>query len=146
MPSPNVNANPSRERRLEVVTRFFELMHGTELDAWAELWAEDGRILVPYPPDGFPSSIDGKATIVEGFRTLIGGFREIAFEWTGVYVADDSDAVCVEYTVEATLVSGARYTNSNICVFRFQDGLIAAYHDYFDPRRFQVVVDALPRA
>jgi uncharacterized protein len=26
----------------------------------------------------------------------------------------------------------------------FRDGLIVDYHDYFDPRRFQVVVDALP--
>lgn len=44
----------------------------------------------------------------------------------------------------ATLVGGLRYTNRNIAVFRFDDGLIGAYHDYFDPRRFQAVVDALP--
>jgi uncharacterized protein len=30
-------------------------------------------------------------------------------------------------------------------VFLFEDGLIREYHDYFDPRRFQVVVDALPK-
>jgi ketosteroid isomerase-like protein len=40
-------------------------------------------------------------------------------------------------------VSGTEYTNDNIAVFRFRDGLIAEYHDYFDPRRFQAVVDAL---
>jgi hypothetical protein len=28
-------------------------------------------------------------------------------------------------------------------VFRFKGGLISVYHDYFDPRRFQVVIDAL---
>jgi ketosteroid isomerase-like protein len=28
-------------------------------------------------------------------------------------------------------------------MFRFRDGLISAYHDYFDPRCFQIVVAAL---
>jgi len=41
------------------------------------------------------------------------------------------------------LADGTEYTNDNIAVFRFEDGLISAYHDYFDPRRFQRVVDAL---
>jgi ketosteroid isomerase-like protein len=42
--------------------------------------------------------------------------------------------------------SRALSTNTNIAVFRFQDGLISEYHDYFDPHRFQVVVDALPKS
>jgi hypothetical protein len=42
------------------------------------------------------------------------------------------------------LTDGTEYTNDNIAVFRFEDGLISAYHDYFDPRRFQTVVDAVP--
>jgi ketosteroid isomerase-like protein len=53
--------------------------------------------------------------------------------------------VIVEYKPRATLVDGTVYTNSNIAVFRFENGLVSAYHDYFDPRRFQVVVDALPK-
>lgn len=51
----------------------------------------------------------------------------------------------VEYTNNAKLVDGTVYTNSNIAVFRFDDGLIRWYHDYFDPRRFQVVIDFLNR-
>jgi ketosteroid isomerase-like protein len=43
------------------------------------------------------------------------------------------------------MTGGTHYTNSNIAVFRFSDGLISAYHDYFDPRRFQAVVDTLPK-
>ncbi|MER8820722.1 hypothetical protein NKH70_13015 [Mesorhizobium sp. M0991] len=44
------------------------------------------------------------------------------------------------------LIGGTEYTNNNIAIFRFKRGLISAYHDYFDPRRFQVVVDALAKA
>ncbi|MES0207755.1 hypothetical protein NKJ93_01470 [Mesorhizobium sp. M0028] len=44
------------------------------------------------------------------------------------------------------LIGASEYTNSNIAIFRFESGLTSAYHDYFDPRRFQVVVDALAKA
>jgi len=100
---------------------------------------------VPYPPAGFGTSLDGKAAILEAFRGLFANFVSFDCELTGLYPAADSDAVCVEYDVRAVLTGGTEYTNSNIAVFRFRDGLISAYHDYFDPRRFQTVVDALPK-
>jgi ketosteroid isomerase-like protein len=101
-------------------------------------------ILVPYPPTGFPDRIEGREAIVSGFRTLMGNFESFQAELTGVYPAGDADVVCVEYSNRAVLVGGTVYTNDNIAVFEFRRGLIAVYHDYFDPRRFQVVVDALP--
>lgn len=134
-----------RARHIDVVRAFFELMHRKEIDAWSELWAERGRIIVPYPPEGFGTSIDGKAEILRAFRGLFGNFESFDYELTGLYPAADSDAVCVEYNVRATIVGGTEYTNSNIAVFRFEAGLISAYHDYFDPRRFQTVVNALPK-
>ena len=140
-----VNDQQQRESNLTVVRKFFELMHRKEIDAWGDLWSEDGRILVFYPPKDFGTSIDGKAEILRGFRTLFGNFETFDTELTAIYPAADSDAIVVEYDVRAKIRSGAEYTNRNIAVFRFQDGLIKAYHDYFDPRRFQIVVDALPK-
>jgi ketosteroid isomerase-like protein len=139
------NADQQRAHSLDVVHRFFELLHLKDVERWSELWADDGRILVPYPPEGFDASIDGKAAILAGFRGLFANFRSFDYQLTGVYPAGDSDAVCVEYDVRATLANGTEYTNRNIAVFRFKDGLISDYHDYFDPRLFQVVVDALPK-
>jgi ketosteroid isomerase-like protein len=133
-----------RQDRVRVVRRFYELLARKDIAGWGELWHEDGRIVVPYPAEGFPSLIEGKATIVSGFETLFANFDSFESELTGVYPAADSDAVCVEYRNRARLVGGTDYTNDNVAVFLFQDGLISAYHDYFDPRRFQIVVDALP--
>lgn len=45
--------------------------------------------------------------------------------------------------MRAELAQGGEYTNDNVAIFEFEDGLVRRYHDYFDPRRFQVVVDAL---
>jgi uncharacterized protein len=125
--------------------RFFTLLEDKDVDTWAELWHESGRIVVLYPPAGFPDRIEGRSSIVGAFRDLFAGFASFSAELTGVYPALDSDAVCVEYAARAVLAGGAEYSNDNIAVFRFRDGLISEYHDYFDPRRFQTVVDALAR-
>jgi ketosteroid isomerase-like protein len=86
--------------------------------------------------------IAGKAAIVAGFQGLFSGFAVFSSTLTAVYPSADSSAVCVEYRNLAVLTNGTEYTNENIAVFRFADGLISEYHDYFDPRRFQVVIDA----
>ncbi|MER9966355.1 nuclear transport factor 2 family protein [Mesorhizobium sp. M0060] len=138
--------NSEQTHNLETVRKFFDLMHRKDIEAWGNLWAEDGRILVFYPPAGFGSSIDGKAAILAAFRGLFGNFESFDSQLTAIYPAADSDAIVVEYKNRAVLIGGTEYTNSNVAVFRFERGLISAYHDYFDPRRFQVVVDALAKA
>jgi ketosteroid isomerase-like protein len=127
---------------MQSAIRFFELLGRKDIDAWAELWHPDAQITVPYPPEGFPEVIEGKEQILAGFRGLFAKFESFDAKLTGIYPAADSDAVCVEYRPTAVLADGTEYTNQNIAVFRFDGGLITAYHDYFDPRRFQVVVDA----
>jgi len=136
----------TRERNLHAAREFFDLLGRKDIEAWSALWREDARIIVLYPPAGFASEIAPRAEIVKNFRTLFGVFESFEAEITAVYPAADSEAVVVEYRPRATLMGGAVYTNANIAVFLFQDGLIHEYHDYFDPRRFQVVVDALPKA
>jgi ketosteroid isomerase-like protein len=141
-----VTLDPQLVSRLAVVRRFFELLHRKEIESWANLWADEGRILIPYPPEGLSTSIDGEAEILRAFRGLFANFDAFDVELTALYPAADSDAVCVEYLVRARIVGGVEYANSNIAVFRFDAaGLIRAHHDYFDPRRFQAVVNALPK-
>ncbi|MDX8441898.1 nuclear transport factor 2 family protein [Mesorhizobium australafricanum] len=135
----------NQARNLETVRSFFDLMHRKDIDGWSDLWAENGRIIVFYPPAGFGDSIDGKAAIVAAIRELFGNFESFESELTAIYPAADAEAVVVEYRNCAMIKGGTEYTNSNIAVFRFKNGLISAYHDYFDPRRFQVVVDALAK-
>lgn len=126
------------------VTRFFDLLHERDVAAWGRLWHAQGEILVPYPPDGFPPRITGRATIVAGFHGLIGVFASFDYELAAVFPGADRMVTTVEYRVRAELARGGEYTNDNVAIFEFQDDLVRRYHDYFDPRRFQVVVDALP--
>ncbi len=132
-----------REAHVRAARRFYDLLSAKDIDTWIDLWHEQGRILIPYPPEGFDATIDGKDRILTAFKGMFGNYETFQSTVTAVYPAADSDAVCVEYTNRAVLTGGVEYTNTNIAVFKFQDGLIIAYHDYFDPRRFQTVVDAL---
>jgi len=129
----------------DTALEFFRLLSAKNITAWADLWHPDAVIAVPYPPTGFPPAIRGKDQIVTGFHTLFANFKTFKATPTALYPATNPDAVCIEYRNTATLTTGAEYDNDNIAVFRFEDGLITEYHDYFDPRRFQTVVDALPQ-
>jgi ketosteroid isomerase-like protein len=82
--------------RLAIVRVFFDLLRVKDIAAWADLWADDSRIIVPYPPTGFGTSLDGKAAILEAFRVLFANFVSFDCNLTGLYPAADSDAVCVE--------------------------------------------------
>ncbi|MEU3794760.1 nuclear transport factor 2 family protein [Streptomyces fructofermentans] len=124
--------------------RFFDLLHGEDLGAWAALWHEHATVTVPYPPEGCPCLIEGRDEIVAAYRELLAVYEKFDAEPTGVHHSVGSDAVCVEYRVRATLAGGAVHTGDSVAVLRFRDGLISAYHDYFDPRRFQDVTGALP--
>jgi uncharacterized protein len=130
---------------VDIVHRFFELMRAKDIDAWGELWAEDCRIIVPYPPEGFPTRIEGKAELLLGFRRLFSNFETYDYEIRALYRTDNPDVVVVQWLVTATIAStGALYECDNITVFHFEGGRIVEYHDYFHPDRFGAVVAALP--
>jgi ketosteroid isomerase-like protein len=127
----------------ELVRNFYKLLSEKNIPEWIQLWHDEGKIIVPYPADGFAPLIDGKTAIHTAFNDLFDNFERFDSNITGIYDDPDTNAVCVEYKNDALLKNGTPYTNDNIAVFIFRDGLISEYHDYFDPRRFQTVVDAL---
>ena len=137
-------SDAQRDANIASVRQFFDLMHAKEIDGWDASWARDGRILVAYPPEGFPNSIEGREQITPGFRKLFAHFGTYDFLIRALYPAVDPEVVIVEWDVTASLPAQNQvYRGNNITVFKFRDGLIAEYHDYFDPRKFQVVVNAL---
>lgn len=72
-PGPS-NSGPAH---VHAVREFFELLHKKDIEAWGELWHEEGRIIVPYPAEGFPTSIEGKAEIVTGFSNPVRQLRHL---------------------------------------------------------------------
>jgi ketosteroid isomerase-like protein len=140
---PSHDTDAHRRENLQLLELFFALLNAKDIDGWAGLWADDARLLVPYPPPGFPDEITGKAEIVPGLREVFGHFDRYRATVRETYPSVDPDVIVVEWAVEADLTNGQVYRGENITVFKLRGGLIAEYHDYFDPVSFGVVVDAL---
>jgi uncharacterized protein len=135
---------PTREKNLGVIKLFFELLHQKNAAAWADLWDENGLIYIPYPVANFPDTIKTRKTILEGFEKLLSGFKSFDYHIKEIYPTVDPDVIVVEYTVEAVLVkTGATYNGINLAIFKFRNGKIVAYHDYFNPEKFKKVIEAI---
>jgi uncharacterized protein len=151
MPNVTLTANTTgdgdrqRSANLRAVHRFFDCMRRKDIDAWIDLWAENARILVAYPPHGagFPPSIDGRGAILPGFQRLFAHFASYDAVIRTIYPSLDPDILIVEWRVEAILVDGPVYRGDNITVFRFGHGKLRYYHDYFNPELFRTVVEAI---
>jgi uncharacterized protein len=152
MPMPNVSlvsdvsteGDRRRAANVDAIQRFFDYMHRKDIAAWIDLWADDGRILIPYPPRGavFPPSIDGRNAILPGFQRLFAHIVSYVADIHTIYPSLDPDVLIVEWSVEARLVDGLVYRGDNITVFRFAHGKLRYYHDYFNPELFRAVVEA----
>lgn len=136
----------TRENNIASIKQFFELLHEKNAIEWGNLWDENGFIYIPYPVANFPDTIRTRKTILEGFEKLLAGFKSFDYNIKSIYPSLDPNVIVIEYTVEAVLQkSNATYHGINIAVFKFQNGKIAAYHDYFNPEKFKMVVEAISR-
>jgi ketosteroid isomerase-like protein len=134
----------TREKNLDVIKRFFDLLHQKNAAAWGDLWDENGFIYIPYPVANFPDTIKTRKTILEGFEHLLAGFKSFDYHIKEIYPSVDPDVIVVEYTVAAVLVkTNATYNGINLAIFKFRNGKIVAYHDYFNPEKFKMVAEAL---
>jgi uncharacterized protein len=139
-----MSEEPIRSASVTAINAFFQRMHEKDISAWAELWHREARIIVEYPPAGFPSQINGKDEIVSGFRDLFAHFSSYDATIRTIHETLDPNIVVVEWDVRAVLVkAGEVYRGNNITVFKFEGGLIRTYHDYFNPLKFELVVRAI---
>jgi uncharacterized protein len=140
---PDVNAE-TREKNISTIKSFFELVHQGKLEEWNNLWDDNGFIYVPYFVANFPDMIRKKKTIVEGFEKLVAGIKSFNYRILDMYPSVDPDVIVVEYMVLAVLLkTSATYNDRNIAVFKFRNGKIVAYHDYFNPEKFKTVIEAI---
>jgi ketosteroid isomerase-like protein len=142
-PDADSDGEQRRAANADAIGRFFDCMCRKDIDAWIDLWDDDARILVPYPPQGsgFPPSIEGREVILPGFQQLFAHFTSYNADVRTIYPSLDPDVFIVEWSVEAHLIEGLVYRGDNITVFRFDHGKLRSYHDYFNPELFRSVVE-----
>jgi uncharacterized protein (TIGR02246 family) len=120
------------EGPLEVLERRRRVLVEGDMEAFADLFAEDAVLEMPFVVDGLPARLEGREAIRE-FSTRAGGipFEVVELRTVQVHQTSDPEVVILE------LVSIARHTTTGetfetpcIQVFRIRDGRIVLFRDY----------------
>ena len=127
---PAASGKPTDNR--QVVENFYVALETENFDLLNDVFAQNGRQLNPYVPEGFPRSFDGRAAIYKQYSGLTAQFSSMKFPRT-IYATDDPDFFFVRSTGTIVLRAGGTYENEYIGTFRLENGQVTEYTEYFNP-------------
>lgn len=120
---------------LDVLERRRKVLLARDMEAFADLFAVDGVIEMPFAAGGAPARLDGREAIrqfsirPEGSRVEI-----IDLRVRDVHRTTDPEVVIVELTsVGRVATTGEPFEVPCIQVFRIRDGRILMFRDYTGP-------------
>jgi uncharacterized protein len=120
----------------DVLARRRHLILSGDMDGFADLFAPDGAIELPFAPPGVPSRLAGREAIREYSRqvkTL--PLRLEDFEVVELYQTLDPEVVIVEMHTKGTVTTtGKSFTATSVQILRIRDGHIVLFRDFPDPR------------
>lgn len=123
-----------RDRNQKVVKDFFALLEAKNIEAWIELWADDGVQEMPYSPPSFPTRIEGKSAIHRHYRGLPDAYNRMTFPNLKIYPMLDPNWLLAEYRGEISIAATGRAYNNHYCaLFHLRDGRIMLFKEYFNP-------------
>ena len=132
----------------DVLARRTQLMLDGDADGFADLFAPDAVIEVPFAgPPGLPARVAGREAIREHARHLLSlPLRLEDFEVAELYQTVDPEVVILEMRTTATVTTtGQSFTATSIQILRIRDGHIVLFRDFPDPRVPEGVLEE-PRA
>lgn len=127
-------ANPSINQRSnrDAVEAYFTALETGKFEVLREIFAEDARQIMPYSFGDFPRSFDGREGIYNQYRSLPETFSKMSFPRT-IYPTENPNVLFVQFKGDIEIRSGGRYQNDYVGIFRFENGLIQEYTEYFNP-------------
>lgn len=120
------------ETNRDKVEAYFVALETGRFEALREIFAEDAKQLMPYSFGDFPSSFEGREGIYRQYSSLPEIFGKMAFPRT-IYPTENPDVLFVQFSGDIEIKAGGRYQNDYIGIFKFENGLIKEYTEYFNP-------------
>ena len=119
----------------QVLERRRELVLNLDAEGFADLFAADGVIEIPFAGPDLPARIDGQQAIRDYSRRIAtAALRIDGLDPLAVHHTDDPEVLIVELVARATVTTtGHTFTARSIQVFRFRDGKILLFRDYVNP-------------
>lgn len=120
----------------QVLERRRELLLNHDTDGFADLFAQDAVIELPFTAPGFPSRVEGQQAIREFSRRVGASPMRISdLEEVAVHHTDDPEVVVVELVARVKVAGTDRtFATSSVQVFRIRNGKILLFRDYANPR------------
>jgi uncharacterized protein (TIGR02246 family) len=128
----------------DVLARRSQLILSGDADGLADLFAPDAVMeFCFHGPPGTPVRIAGRAAIREYSQQVMASTLRIEeLEVTELYQTQDPTVVVAEMRAKATVTAtGRSMTATSIQVLRIQDGRIALFRDFADPRVLQELME-----
>jgi ketosteroid isomerase-like protein len=116
----------------KVVDNFFVALETQNFELLKEVFAENGRQLNPYVPEGFPKSFDGREAIYKQYSSLPQQFGQMKFPRT-IYATEDPNFFFVKYKGDIEIKAGGKYENDYLSTFKLENGKVVEYTEYFNP-------------
>jgi uncharacterized protein len=126
----------------DVLAQRRRLILSGDADGFADLFAPDAVIQVPFAPPGAPACLEGQEAIREYSRHVMASPLRIEdFEVAELYQTQDPEVVIVEVRTNGTLTTtGQSFAATSIQVLRIREGQIVLFRDFADPRVLEEVI------
>jgi len=128
----------------QVLERRRELVLNLDAEGFADLFAADGVIEIPFAGPELPARIDGQQAIRDYSRRIAtAALRIDGLDTLAVHHTDDPEVVIVELVARGTVITtGHAITARSIQIFRIRDGKILLFRDYANPNALAEVLGA----
>jgi uncharacterized protein len=121
----------------DVLARRRQVILNRDADGFADLFAPDGVIEVPFAgQSGVPARQEGRETIRQlALQVMASPLRIEDFEVVELHQTQDPEVVIAEVRAHGTVTTtGRSFTATSIQVLRIRDGHIVLFRDFADPR------------
>lgn len=107
----------------------------TDIQAWANLLAEDAIVEFPYASAlGSPERLEGKLAIYNYMKNAIAQMQNLTFTNIRTYQTTDPDVLFAEFHGEAMMIAtGRHYQQDYVMRFKARAGKIFHYREYWNP-------------
>jgi uncharacterized protein len=128
----------------QVLERRREVLLAQDFDGFADLFAPDGVIEMPFAGPDLPARLEGQQAIRDfSQRTAASPMRLEDLDALAVHHTSDPEVLIVELEARVRVAASERVVDTrSIQVFRIRDGKILHFRDYFDPSGVAGLLDA----
>lgn len=132
--APYIPDSASRNDGKQTINEFLDALEAMDIERFLKVWAEDGRQIMPYSPDGFSRELNGKAAVRQQYGSLPVNFNFMRFRERQIHATDEPGVFWATYRGEIEIkATGGSYNNIYAGRYVVRDGKVQEFTEYFNP-------------